>query len=83
MSFATHLFYSRPISFWKMKSAVDSAVLKALGLDENQTSISSHGGSGFSSTFKLSSVVNGEPINYFVKTGSGENAETMFKGRAP
>ncbi|KAI9896202.1 hypothetical protein N3K66_008374 [Trichothecium roseum] len=63
-----------------MTSAVDSAVLKALGLDESQTSISSHGGSGFSSTFKLSSVVNGEPINYFVKTGSGENAETMFKG---
>lgn len=60
--------------------SVDSAILTALGLDAANTKISSHGGSGFSSTFKLSTTLDGQSKNYFVKTGTGQDAEEMFKG---
>lgn len=63
-----------------MAPTVDPAIIQALGLDAGQTQIASHGGSGFASTFKLSTTVNGEPMNYFVKTGSGSDSEVMFKG---
>ncbi|KAI0163078.1 fructosamine kinase [Pestalotiopsis sp. NC0098] len=63
-----------------MSPKVDSAILEALGLDPEVTKIGSHGGSGFASTFKISSTVDGEEKNYFVKTGSGPDAELMFKG---
>ncbi|TQV94781.1 fructosamine-3-kinase [Cordyceps javanica] len=63
-----------------MAHAVDAAILEALGLDASATTMSPHGGSGFASTFKLSTVVGGRPRHYFVKTGSGADAETMFKG---
>lgn len=66
-----------------MVPSADSAILEALGLDPASTRISTHGGSGFSSTFKLSSTLNGEKVNYFVKTGTGKDAETMFKGSQP
>ena len=59
---------------------VDSEILKALGLDAKDASIASHGGSGFASTLKLSAVKDGKPIHYFIKTKSGNGAETMFKG---
>lgn len=62
-------------------SGVDAAILEALGLSAEQTKISSHGGSGFASTFRLSSVTSeGETVNYFVKTGTGPDAEVMFRG---
>lgn len=63
-----------------MAAKVDPAILAALGLDPKLAKIASHGGSGFSSTFKLSSAVDGEEKNYFVKTGTGADAELMFKG---
>lgn len=63
-----------------MAPSVDSAILEALGLSVDDTKIASHGGSGFASTFKLSTTINGEPMNYFVKTGSGKGAELMFTG---
>lgn len=59
---------------------VDAAIVDALGLDPASTSIASHGASGFASSFKLSTTVKGEPVNYFVKTGTGPEAEVMFKG---
>ncbi|KAI1655787.1 fructosamine-3-kinase [Daldinia decipiens] len=63
-----------------MASKVDPAILEALGLDAQVTKITSHGGSGFASTFKLSSTVEGKEKNYFVKTGTGADSELMFKG---
>lgn len=60
--------------------AVDSAILNALGLDAQNAKQASHGGSGFSSTFKLSGMKDGKEVNYFVKTGTGKDAEVMFKG---
>lgn len=63
-----------------MAPNVDVEILKALGLQDEEAQISSHGGSGFSSTLKLTATKNGQPITYFVKTGAGENAELMFKG---
>ncbi|KAK9798641.1 putative protein-ribulosamine 3-kinase [Seiridium cardinale] len=63
-----------------MAPNVDSAILTALGLDPATTNIASHGGSGFASTFKISSTVDGQDKNYFVKTGSGTDSELMFKG---
>ncbi|KAF4982799.1 hypothetical protein FZEAL_1651 [Fusarium zealandicum] len=61
-------------------SRADPAITKALGLDPESTTIASHGGSGFASTFKISTEVDGKPVNYFVKTGSGKDAEIMFRG---
>lgn len=63
-----------------MPPSIDSAILTALNLDQNHTTISSAGGSGFSSTFKLSTTKDGQPLDYFVKTGSGEGARIMFQG---
>lgn len=63
-----------------MAPNVDPAVIEALQLDPEQTKIASHGGSGFASSFKLTSVVDGQPIKFFVKTGSGKEAEVMFTG---
>lgn len=60
--------------------AVDSAILKTLDLDAETTKQASHGGSGFSSTFKLTSTRDGQEVAYFVKTGTGKDAETMFRG---
>ena len=59
---------------------VDPAILEALGLDVAHTTIASHGGSGFASTFKLSTTVDGQQRHYFVKTGTGKDAELMFRG---
>lgn len=59
---------------------VDPAIIEALGLDPACSSIASHGGSGFASTFKISTTVDGKPVNYFVKTGPGKEAEIMFRG---
>ncbi len=42
--------------------------------------IARHGSSGFSSTFKLTGMVNDRHVSYFVKTGSGPDAEVMFRG---
>lgn len=61
-------------------SDVDPAILQTLCLDRSQTSIVSHGGSSFASTYKISSVVDGKPVKYFVKTGAGQDAQVMFKG---
>lgn len=63
-----------------MAPRVDSAILKALGLDAASTRMSTHGGSGFSSTFKVTSTVDGKEVNYFVKTGTGKKADIMFAG---
>lgn len=63
-----------------MAPNVDPAILEALGLDPAATQIASHGGSGFASTFKISSQVDGQDRNYFVKTGSGSDSELMFRG---
>jgi hypothetical protein len=57
---------------------VDPAIIEALGLDPANSAMNSHGGSGFASTFKITSEKDGKPLNYFVKTGEG--AEVMFKG---
>lgn len=62
--------------------SVDPAIIEALGLDADRTKIASHGSSGFASSFRISSTLPGsdEPVNYFVKTGAGSDAEAMFRG---
>ncbi|RCI14174.1 hypothetical protein L249_6071 [Ophiocordyceps polyrhachis-furcata BCC 54312] len=63
--------------------SVDPAILEALGLDDDeaQAKIASHGGSNFSSTFKLTTTNNSnERRNFFVKTGTGRDADLMFRG---
>jgi len=64
-----------------MAPKLDPAIIKALSLDVAVTSISSHGSSGFSSTAKLITQVDREEKVYFVKTGNGKDAETMFTGQ--
>jgi protein-ribulosamine 3-kinase len=74
-----------------MPPAPDSAILKALKLDAGSTTIASHGGSGFSSTAKLTSKVretseDGEEVEvekiFFVKLGKGKESEIMFAGES-
>lgn len=64
-----------------MAPKIDSAILKALSLDAANTTIASHGGSGFASTFKISSTGrDGEEKVFFVKQGKGSESEIMFAG---
>lgn len=62
---------------------LDPAVIKLLGLDATSTTVSSAGGGGCSSasTFKIvSQLENGQTKAYFMKSGSGKEAEIMFEG---
>lgn len=68
-----------------MAPKIDSAILEALSLCPETTSITSHGGSGFSSSFKVTTTTSDESGNereklYFVKIGKGEGAKMMFAG---
>lgn len=63
-----------------MAPKLDPAIIKALSLDPALTSITSHGASGFSTISKITTKVDGKEKLYFVKTGSGKNAEVMFAG---
>jgi hypothetical protein len=59
---------------------VDPAILEALGLEATSSKMVSHGGSDFSSTYKLIATRDGEELAFFIKTGTGTNAEAMFRG---
>ncbi|KAH6656186.1 fructosamine-3-kinase [Plectosphaerella plurivora] len=63
-----------------MPPSIDPAITIALGLHARGARIAPHGGSGFSSTFKLSAIRDGDPVYYFIKTGTGKEAEIMFRG---
>ena len=63
---------------------IDSAISRALSLNVATSTMASHGGSGFASTFKLISRSDGggdggEKV-YFVKIGKGDRAGVMFEG---
>ncbi|KAI9742497.1 MAG: hypothetical protein M1818_004031 [Claussenomyces sp. TS43310] len=61
-----------------MAPSIDPAIIEALALDPRVTTVANHGGSGFSTTLKITSEVNGEEKLYFVKTGNGQDAGIMF-----
>ncbi|TVY16944.1 Ketosamine-3-kinase [Lachnellula arida] len=63
-----------------MTPKIDPAILSALSLDAATTSITSHGGSGFASTFKITSTAEGNEKLFFVKQGKGKASEIMFTG---
>lgn len=60
---------------------VDPAILEALSLEATSSKMMSHGGSSFASSLKLVATKDGQELTYFVKTGAGSNAETMFQGQ--
>lgn len=62
---------------------LDSAVVKLLGLKPDTTNVSSTGGGGCSSASAskiVSQLEDGSTKSYFMKTGSGKEAEIMFQG---
>jgi protein-ribulosamine 3-kinase len=62
---------------------LDTAVVEILGLDPDQSNVSSHGGGGCSSaqTAKIISLLpDGSTKEFFMKTGHGSTARTMFEG---
>lgn len=61
--------------------SVDPALAEALGLDPSTAKMASHGGSGFASSSKLTGLKDGNEVRFFVKTGSGADAEVMFRGK--
>ena len=63
-----------------MPPNVDPAILEALNLEATGSKLVSHGGSGFSSTYKLTATKNGKKLAFFVKIGTGPDAEVMFRG---
>ncbi|KAK3392221.1 Fructosamine/Ketosamine-3-kinase [Sordaria brevicollis] len=71
-----------------MSPPIDPSILRALGLNPNDpssfsASLSSHGGSSFSSTSKLSisSPASGSQKTYFLKTATGPSSSSiMFTG---
>jgi protein-ribulosamine 3-kinase len=66
-----------------MAPKIDPAILKALSLDAATTTIASHGGSDFASTFKImSNGSDGEEKLFFVKQGKGKESEIMFAGKS-
>jgi protein-ribulosamine 3-kinase len=62
-----------------MVSKIDPAIIEALSLQDSSPEIQSHGGSGFSSTFKITATVNGQKKLFFVKTG-GPDSKVTFAG---
>lgn len=63
-----------------MSPNLDSAIIKALSLNAASTTIASHGGSGFASTSKITSSIDGKEKIFFVKTGRGPASDIMFTG---
>ncbi len=64
-----------------MSPPVDPAILRALSLDPSSTKIASHGGSGFASTFRLTTITSSNlPRSIFVKTSPDPDAALMFEG---
>lgn len=60
---------------------LDSAIIKALSLDSTKTTAKSHGGSGFTTTAKITTTTeDGTEKHIFMKTGKGKSADVMFKG---
>ncbi|KAF2157665.1 Ketosamine-3-kinase [Myriangium duriaei CBS 260.36] len=62
---------------------LDSAVIKLLSLDPEKTSVASHGGGGCSSaaTSKIQTELSdGTRKLFFMKTGTGKEADIMFEG---
>ncbi len=60
---------------------LDSAVIRSLSLDPAKTTVASHGGSGFSTTAKMSTIMkDGTEKHFFMKTGKGKGADVMFRG---
>jgi hypothetical protein len=55
----------------------DRAILSALNVPS--AVITPHGGSGFTSTYKVTCSSG----HYFLKTGTGRSAESMFLGPSP
>ena len=76
----------RNLSSLASNMKLDSAIVKLLSLDPNNTTVSSHGGAGMSSasTSKIKTTLSdGTTQQYFMKTGKGSAAETMFTGKRP
>jgi protein-ribulosamine 3-kinase len=62
---------------------LDPAVAKILNLDVANTTVTSAGGGGCSSasTAKITTTLpDGKEKKFFMKTGSGKDAEVMFEG---
>ena len=61
---------------------LDPAILRALSLSlSSNTTITSHGGSGFTTTAKITTTLpDGTHQYFFLKTGQGKDAEKMFAG---
>ena len=59
-----------------MPPSLDAAIVRALSLDASQAKIASHGGSGFASTYRVTT----DTMSAFIKTSTSKDAATMFEG---
>jgi len=64
-----------------LRTNIAPTLLAALSLNPGTSTVKSHGGSGFASTFKVETETkDGRKEMVFVKTGTGRSAEIMFRG---
>ncbi|MCJ1307201.1 hypothetical protein MMC25_000847 [Agyrium rufum] len=61
---------------------LDSAIIAALSLDPDLTTVQRHGSSGFTGTAKITTTrpESTEELHFFLKMGQGEAASVMFRG---
>ena len=60
---------------------IDPAILRALSLSPSNATLSSHGGSGFTSTGRVDTTLpDGSKKSFFLKTGKGRDSAAMFAG---
>jgi len=59
-----------------MPPSIDPAILRALSIDASQAKIASHGGSGFASTYRVTT----DTTSAFIKTSTSKGAAIMFEG---
>ncbi|EXJ61048.1 serine/threonine protein kinase [Cladophialophora yegresii CBS 114405] len=59
-----------------MSPSIDPAILRALNLNASSSKISTHGGSGFASTFRITTPT----TSIFVKQSQSSGAKVMFQG---
>lgn len=61
-------------------SALDPAILAALRLDPEITTVTPYGPAGFSTKSRISTIVDGEKRRYFIKTYLKGNEASVFEG---
>ncbi|KAH8820529.1 Fructosamine/Ketosamine-3-kinase [Xylogone sp. PMI_703] len=62
------------------EEALAQTLTPVLNFEPGSVKVTTHGGSGFAATLRVTGRIDGEEKEFFVKKGLGKDAETMFRG---